>query len=435
MTSIERRKYLEQFIKRDYTQVGVYKITNIKSNKVYIGSSNNIYKRCLSHIAMLINNEHQLHIQNSFNKHGLSNFKFEIIELCNIEIQFKREQYYLDTILFAQEYIETVGKDNRFLKLGFNLSPLAEINYIVEHSEEYKENMSKILKDVWQKPGYREKMEAIFNGEEYKSMNKKIRSSPEFKKKISDSHIGRWTTEYREKMSKIIKLTRTPEYNQMMSDIMNAPEMNQHLSNKTKELWEDDEYRKKLEMTEEKKQKISKSISKRWEDEEYRNKVTERQNCPDVNKRRSSSRKKTMTDENYTNNWFRQVTATSVNGSKMIFRNMRDADDWIIENKPKVLKRGVIWQLKWLFTNNVYDFLGYKWEIEGDDKRHALDDGSVHVINKQNEIIYKFESLWEAKVNLIELFPIEGVKFFPVELFHLNDKYFQKHKFKIVYEK
>lgn len=33
-----------------------------------------------------------------------------------------REQYYLDTLLFAQEYIN--HKSNKFLELGYNINPI-----------------------------------------------------------------------------------------------------------------------------------------------------------------------------------------------------------------------------------------------------------------------------------------------------------------------
>jgi len=38
--------------------IGIYKITNTKNNKVYIGESNNIYKRWKEHIDDLNNNKH-----------------------------------------------------------------------------------------------------------------------------------------------------------------------------------------------------------------------------------------------------------------------------------------------------------------------------------------------------------------------------------------
>lgn len=76
---------------------GIYKIENIKNNKVYIGSSNNIKERWKRHIKDLKNdNHHSFHLQKAWNKYGEENFKFEIIEKCKKEDLLDKEQYYMD---------------------------------------------------------------------------------------------------------------------------------------------------------------------------------------------------------------------------------------------------------------------------------------------------------------------------------------------------
>jgi group I intron endonuclease len=61
---------------------GIYKILNIKNNKVYVGSSINLSNREYKHFWMLTNNSHDnLYLQNSFNKFGKDFFKFEVLEL------------------------------------------------------------------------------------------------------------------------------------------------------------------------------------------------------------------------------------------------------------------------------------------------------------------------------------------------------------------
>ena len=78
---------------------GVYKITNMINDKFYIGSSNNIKKRWSQHKAALNEGSHgNPYLQNAWNKHGGANFKFEIIEECAPEMQFEREQFYLNTL-------------------------------------------------------------------------------------------------------------------------------------------------------------------------------------------------------------------------------------------------------------------------------------------------------------------------------------------------
>lgn len=76
---------------------GIYKITNIINNKIYIGSSNNIYKRKREHFSSLKNGTHcNIHLQRAYNIHGKSNFKFEVVEVCEEKDLLKIEQIYLD---------------------------------------------------------------------------------------------------------------------------------------------------------------------------------------------------------------------------------------------------------------------------------------------------------------------------------------------------
>lgn len=80
--------------------IGIYKILNLKTKKYYIGSSKNISKREKCHFSRLKNNNHvNKHLQSSFNKYGIDNFKFEIVEEMNIynkEKLLELEQHYID---------------------------------------------------------------------------------------------------------------------------------------------------------------------------------------------------------------------------------------------------------------------------------------------------------------------------------------------------
>ena len=119
---------------------GIYKFTNLINNKIYIGSSNNIPERYINHISMLKNNCHtSIHLQRAYNKYGINNFKFEILEKCDDIALTQREQHYLDTLLFAQEYIKS--KDNRFIKLGYNIKPIAGSNRGYRMTEEQIHNI------------------------------------------------------------------------------------------------------------------------------------------------------------------------------------------------------------------------------------------------------------------------------------------------------
>lgn len=101
---------------------GVYKITNIITNKIYIGSSNDIYRRWGEHKRMLKRKvHHSIHLQYSWDKYGCNNFIFEILEECITDLRFIREQFYFDTLLKAQEYIN--NESTYFIENSYNVSP------------------------------------------------------------------------------------------------------------------------------------------------------------------------------------------------------------------------------------------------------------------------------------------------------------------------
>lgn len=78
---------------------GVYKLVNLINGKFYIGSTKNMRKRLWKHRALLRHNKHNNpHLQNSWNKYGENNFDYCILETCNEQNQYEREQFYIDTL-------------------------------------------------------------------------------------------------------------------------------------------------------------------------------------------------------------------------------------------------------------------------------------------------------------------------------------------------
>lgn len=77
--------------------IGIYKITNLVNNKVYIGQSISIERRFKDHVSGLNGGYgHNLHFQNAWNKYGQDNFKFEILEeIENCNLLDEREIYYI----------------------------------------------------------------------------------------------------------------------------------------------------------------------------------------------------------------------------------------------------------------------------------------------------------------------------------------------------
>lgn len=121
---------------------GIYKITNIANGKIYIGSSVNILNRKNTHFSLLRKNKHyNKHLQNSWNKHGERNFKFEILEY----VSFKNRKELFEV---EQKWIyETKCYNN---EIGFNIEKVVKDRdrYGFKISEETREKLrNKIITD------------------------------------------------------------------------------------------------------------------------------------------------------------------------------------------------------------------------------------------------------------------------------------------------
>lgn len=76
--------------------VGIYKITNILDEKIYIGQTVNYRKRRTSHLSSLKKgNHHNEHLQRAFDKYGESTFEIELIKECTAEELDEMEKYYI----------------------------------------------------------------------------------------------------------------------------------------------------------------------------------------------------------------------------------------------------------------------------------------------------------------------------------------------------
>lgn len=93
-------------------KIGIYCIENIINKKKYIGQSVNLKDRLYGHKTKLKHNKHKnRHLQFAVNKYGIENFKFYIIEECNITCLDERERY----------YISLYKTDND--EFGYNIEP------------------------------------------------------------------------------------------------------------------------------------------------------------------------------------------------------------------------------------------------------------------------------------------------------------------------
>lgn len=92
---------------------GIYKITNLVNGKVYIGQSQNIYKRWYEHKKESRKSRKDIALYCSFAKYGIENFSFEIIEECPLEELDEKEKFYV------KKYNSYVGWEN---SNGYNMT-------------------------------------------------------------------------------------------------------------------------------------------------------------------------------------------------------------------------------------------------------------------------------------------------------------------------
>lgn len=75
----------------------IYKITNIINKKFYIGKSQNALNRMVTHFSQLQRNNHfSIQLQSDFNKYGIENFTFQILEKVKVDENLNdRENYWI----------------------------------------------------------------------------------------------------------------------------------------------------------------------------------------------------------------------------------------------------------------------------------------------------------------------------------------------------
>jgi membrane-associated HD superfamily phosphohydrolase len=83
---------------------GIYKITNITNEKVYVGRTVNFKKRWIEHIKRGCNIDRiSGKIYDAMFSEGIENFSFEIVEVCSKEEQAEKEKYWIN-FYKAMEY-------------------------------------------------------------------------------------------------------------------------------------------------------------------------------------------------------------------------------------------------------------------------------------------------------------------------------------------
>lgn len=179
------------------TNAGIYKITNVINNKIYVGSSINLKSRKHQHFYRLEKQYHgNNHLQSAYNKYGKDNFKWEIIEYLpltedkeeNKKLILEREQYWIDTLDVCNT--------------GYNINKNAEWNFCTEETkrkisegnkgkivtDEFRIKMSNIIKGRKLSEKNKERLKKLHTGNKYRLG---IKHTEESKKKMSSSLKGK----------------------------------------------------------------------------------------------------------------------------------------------------------------------------------------------------------------------------------------------------
>lgn len=108
---------------------GIYKIFNIQTNELYIGSAINLRNRWSKHKWRLKNKKHHsIILQRSFDKYGIDFFKFEVIEYVETDSLIDREQFWIDTYSPAYNVLQKAGSSKGFKHTEETKIKLREMN-------------------------------------------------------------------------------------------------------------------------------------------------------------------------------------------------------------------------------------------------------------------------------------------------------------------
>ena len=111
---------------------GIYKITNKVNGKVYIGQSIDIERRWKTHLLNAKNEVQNVLLYQAFQKYGIENFDFSIIEEIPEEKLNEREQYW---IRYYNSYIGFTNHNGYNMTLGADGS--RGVNCLSKEVEQY----------------------------------------------------------------------------------------------------------------------------------------------------------------------------------------------------------------------------------------------------------------------------------------------------------
>lgn len=154
---------------------GIYIITNNINSIFYIGSSLNVENRFKQHKTHLKYNKHcNQKLQHAYNKYGLDNFDFSILEVVKISNDLLiREQYWVDRL--------------KAVKYGYNIRSHVSSSLGLKLTDEHKEKLRRIMLGNNYAKGRKNTPEQL---EVIRKISKINSNKPEFKKAMSERMKG-----------------------------------------------------------------------------------------------------------------------------------------------------------------------------------------------------------------------------------------------------
>jgi len=118
---------------------GVYKITCLANNRVYIGSSNNIHRRIIEHKSDLkLNKHHNRFLQKDYNKYGLSAFQFDVVCYCDVDKLLLKEQQIIDKYkIISRDYNNITQNKHKNYEKNTMLESKYNLFYDLNSSSNY----------------------------------------------------------------------------------------------------------------------------------------------------------------------------------------------------------------------------------------------------------------------------------------------------------
>lgn len=214
--------------------IGIYAIENIINNKKYIGKSEQLEKRLTDHKNALIRGNHlNNHLQNSFNEYGSENFKFIILEKCNIELLNTKE---IENIDKYQTYKKEFGYNKTLGGTGGkmneeSLEKMRLSNIGKKQTDETKKKLSDLNKG--KKTGKENPMYGkipwnkgltVETSEKLKNIGRKVSESLKALPKIEKEY----SQEFRDKISKAQKgKLKSEEHKRKISETLKGSKLSE----------------------------------------------------------------------------------------------------------------------------------------------------------------------------------------------------------------